>query len=1367
MTERSSAPSAPRSEVLPHDEFDHEGRLKIVIAGLDQNVRAQAIEAANERLNEKVGNGPNGFGRFLRGVWKRDWQEAKAGAKHIKSNFGEEAKSIGRSMWYGNLGREYYLTKYTQEAEKRIHEHENLLEHEGVSAKEYQVATTLRFAHEYDELIHEGEHRHKVLDENEDGSFNEKGYELKQRIFRLIEGYAAGNFASEEDFQEEKKRMMTELVAKGMTKDHIGEGLLYADNLLQIAQNVKAMVEHRRATGEGGNIDEILANTDIVLGEARLGARTEIEQSRVERISKKLECVGFNDSTVATAASIAYSIGGWAAKSAIGAAGRAVIPGAGAGLIAGFREKRMLKEERAQHAREMAVGKGDAENLYGRREDLEAARYETKSAQELKGQISILYSDEGEFRVNDAASFDEATQLIAECSARIGLSDRMNIDLVSFSDVGRVETERFELDLALAKAKCDMRNFMKTADDDTLKALGIAEGDIPMVRNGDVDPLNFVLGTRVDAAEGVLLEGSEDHEGITQKDRIYRKLRNKRVAKAVAKGTVLGMFIGTTAQEASAFALSNQQGLVEGAVGLHNGDAERETLLAGAFNHQQAPVELSGDYGAPVELGYGTKLSLPAEFHVEHQGDTFSVKGPDGMEIRDLQVTKDGALTPDSILALRQAGISTNHETSFLSHDVSRQVTVSAKDFVKNHEDLTTKVTRDFWYDNGTPSPNQAEGSELGLQDPRVNDDGDYLFSISGMESRAASSAGGAINWHEAAANGDLKIALSASRGTQTDVFMVDVDKNGNAIIPKDGPLASLFGEQDGQTVFKGKYAEIVEVAGVDRDGVTHIRPLATETGEGMRSFTDTVTEKEVETNNTYSLTYEPEKDRLVSVPPVLPWYPRSGIGRLRRQESRTPGGPPEIVDIPDGDGSPASTPEIGTPYVSGYFNASPENVSRYRERMSPRLREGSNPDIELNEREELEWYWGQQTTEHKATVEAHSESLGDLESGVEIEVAIPVAGHQEMDTIYHTLSAYLNQSLDKDKFEIVLYVNHPEVDQNGVPTSADETLAEIERFRNDYPEMPVKVMYEQLPREKANMAYIRKMLSDTLCRRSLTRGALDKDLIVVSNDADTIRMADGYLENFIKRFRDNPDVDAMLGQLDWDNEAFLHYPEIHVATRLFLYEEIMLRRAGSFMASSGANFTYHLKNYAAVGGYDTGVTGAGEDVEFGRALTAARAGGTRKKSIGYAGNAQSRLETSARRAIYTLETFDDAPYNQWNYSFSADDDAVRRLSIERERQDLNDPGVRAEVTRSVENLINKTLRNMTQVDVGSIGNIYENMDEQRRKFVERSIRLCGVKFRWNPDGTSISVTDASAMFDGLQAFKQRYERHRARAAAA
>lgn len=97
----------------------------------------------------------------------------------------------------------------SQQAQQEIVEHDNLQYHEGGNDENDRLATTRRFVHEYDELIHAdvGEHRGSV-EELDD----ENGRRLKDALHDLIDMYAQGKFDDVDDpargeqaFQEEKK----------------------------------------------------------------------------------------------------------------------------------------------------------------------------------------------------------------------------------------------------------------------------------------------------------------------------------------------------------------------------------------------------------------------------------------------------------------------------------------------------------------------------------------------------------------------------------------------------------------------------------------------------------------------------------------------------------------------------------------------------------------------------------------------------------------------------------------------------------------------------------------------------------------------------------------------------------------------------------------------------------------------------------------------------------------------------------------------------------------------------------------------------------------------------------------------------------
>jgi hypothetical protein len=844
---------------MPHSEFEKDGKLKIVIAGLDQNVRNQAVVAANERLNAETNE--RGFKGFIRG-----------------------------RVWKGNMARERYLEKYRQEAEAEIRENDNLLQHEDRSDEAARVATTLRYASEFeDEVIHEGETRKNI--ESDDSP---EAQEIKAVSKDLIKLYATGQL-DDDSFEEEKRRKMTELAEKGVSQKYIGEGMMYADNLLQISQNVKAAIDHGKSVEE---LDEMLENAEFVVGEARMGARTEARLSGTERIMKKLEGKAFvHEATVATAVSIAYSIGGWAAKTAVGAVGKLAIPGIGAGAIAVLRENRVLKEERALHMREMAEGKKFADtrqeqpNAYDllgealdlpatkrdtRREKLEESRYETKSAKDLTDQLSVLYDDEGKLRVEgDKTRFDEAMAIVAEIQARIRISDRDKLDLIGFSGVENIETERLNLDLALAKAKVDLRHMINDADDPTLTALGIQPADVNRLKADGEDVIPFVLDSKVEATEGVL--GGE----MKERDRVFNKFRRQRLAGAFVKGTVLGVTFGLGAQELMALGSDSTEGLLEQVFEGGQQGATHETFLASAFGGGEHAQALSGLHGAPIELSDGSKLTLPAEFQPPQIIDgKLNIMGADGSSmpnLQNLQLNPDGTLSSQAMDALKASGFNLTSTHDVISHSVSSQETVSAEQFHQAHQDLATHVTRDFWYDNGTPRV--FEGRELQL-DLHYDTDGNIVFDASRMHLSPEQLQ-------------HVQMAVSETGKQQHDPFMFKFNDHSQAVVNKD--LQGMFHKgPDGQPVFDGKYAEASEVAGVDGHGVTHIRPLATVVGEGHSSFTDTVTHTETQPVTSYVVDYNPPTpETVVDVPPVIPIYGRRGLGEVTNPAEPEPESPP------------------------------------------------------------------------------------------------------------------------------------------------------------------------------------------------------------------------------------------------------------------------------------------------------------------------------------------------------------------------------------------------------------------------------------------------------------------------------------------
>jgi hypothetical protein len=305
-----------------------------------------------------------------------------------------------------------------------------------------------------------------------------------------------------------------------------------------------------------------------------------------------------------------------------------------------------------------------------------------------------------------------------------------------------------------------------------------------------------------------------------------------------------------------------------------------------------------------------------------------------------------------------------------------------------------------------------------------------------------------------------------------------------------------------------------------------------------------------------------------------------------------------------------------------------------------------------------------------------------------------------------------------------------------------DKTLKEIKRFKNKHPEINVRVLEAVLPKKEAKIGNIRKILNDAVLLRGVARGRKSQDLIMVSNDADNCGLAPEYVENFIRKFEENKNVDAMLGQLDWDPGAYVRNPLVHIGTRLFQYVEVQARRKGYHIGSSGANFAFRSSMYAAIGGYSPNRTG-GEDTNLGTRMVEARRNSSQHVPIAFAGARVSRLYTSARRAEKALKD-GLSPIEQWDKGFSAFDDEVRKVRWDKSGKniDYDDPGQIKELVENIEKIINRTILRS------------KNWLNSRDPILGRSLEWLGVKFD-SIDDYTIKITDASSLVQGLKQYQK------------
>ena len=404
---------------------------------------------------------------------------------------------------------------------------------------------------------------------------------------------------------------------------------------------------------------------------------------------------------------------------------------------------------------------------------------------------------------------------------------------------------------------------------------------------------------------------------------------------------------------------------------------------------------------------------------------------------------------------------------------------------------------------------------------------------------------------------------------------------------------------------------------------------------------------------------------------------------------------------------------------------------------LSDTLKE--NPKAKLDPLIEINRYMSAQQPDHLKAVNELAQQIDiPLHPNAKAVVCIPVAGHQEAANIYRTLENYTFQTLSPDQFELILFVNNPKFGKNGEPLSSTETFAEIDRFKREHPNFPLRVLYKQFEKPVA-IGSIRKLLSDTVLLRQQER-KINDDLIIISNDADCKGVAPKYIENFIQKFDKYPECDGLSGQLDWDPEEFVSYPLIHVATRFFQYANKYSSTKWHWVNTSGANFAYKSSIYAGVGGYSG--DSQGEDTIFGQKITDAR---NTLQVLQNAGAVNSRLYTSARRAISYLEK-GLSPIEQWDRGFGAFDDEVRKFKLgEQAKIDFSDAKQRKDYQDSLEYLLNRTVDRFQRWEAQPI--------DRTGPMYQAAFRWLGIKYEVVND--RIHILDIDPLINGLQHYQE------------
>lgn len=1150
-----TSPTTPDNPVVSKPEA--QGPLVLTFIDETFDAIAAARDAAEARRRNELAEGGNG----LKGKVKRFF----------------------RNMWKGEngLAGAYYLEKYKREAIAQIEQENDTLALESSDAEartRAQVATIERFQSDYDESIHQdaGERREKI----------ENDSEFALAMKDLIRRYASGEITDPEALKAEQGRALEQLAKNGQM-NLIGEGKVRLDNLLAIAEQVKAIADNE------DSINRMLDGMKMYNAEARSNVRTEHELSKAEQLIDRLQRSGrglgglVGPETLGTAAAIALGIARAGRGTLIHAAGVTVAPGVLGGAFAAMRERKRVKQERTLHAREMAQGKEYATGSK-QREALEDTRYETEDAQTLTTQLESLLAEGQDYTPEQTQSAYEA---IAQIEARIRMSDKRKIDLVSYSSVVDMAHERRQLDEARALAKVRLAGHLSGLPSDFRDRFKIVDGQ----------PIDEALGLYT----GAIVELDKD---IDAKDKAFRKLRRRRTAIAAGIGFGTSLVIGLGAQEALAFASPSYDGLAEHIVhGDSPSEGGRQTLLEGMFNGSSAHTEHitpSATYDSYAMGSHQGALELPSNYHaVTAPNGTMTIEGPKGFSpIEGITLEKDGSLSPESVQLLKDHNISIA-DTGAIVQGKEQVVTqnMSIAQYNTLHSSDTFHVARDFPYDRNTTMPdgNERKLWWAGEGDKGLGKSGNIQMSVSHMTEGGSYHGNNHVSWAQAAHDGKLKLAVSASRDTQSHVYFVDVKPDGGIDIPKDNPASKFFSvDKDGQAQFNGAYAEVVEVRGVT-DGVTHIAPLATEVGHN-------------------SLTEIPEKiskPTQVYVPHVKltpPAFEQAVQGRTVEgfgMPGFVPRRPLEVVSRRRAETQAALGYDSYRQTANGEYGR-PEGADK----VSPRLE--TDPKGKLVLGEELQWFAQELEKSEGADYMQHihddiqnSPELQSLPRDLRTITTIPVAAASESDNIYKTLSLYAQQDeLQLKRNAILLNVNW--IDTVGQDPAKrvliDKTFAEIERARRDFPELHIATMTREYNGEEVKktggvIGYVARDLLNTALisiHEQIKKNAIpfDADVAIVRQDADMRGISRHYLRQLERGMEKNPNVDIFHGTIRSDVPMQDRYPGLGIVTN-FSQAMSAANAAANRPWTVGINAVVRASSMAAVGGLGRPTwTGAGSD---------------------------------------------------------------------------------------------------------------------------------------------------------------------------
>lgn len=1110
-------------------------KLRVAFIDNSQAIDDQAIDAGEAKMTADK-ESLKGFSGFLKKIWKH------------------------------NLARNYYRQKEINTARQQILESGNLFAAAEGSQDEFiaeQEAIVDRFMADHAEMIHQeaGESRRVIGETPEDKIFSDS-------LRNLIDKFVAGEI-NETELEEEKVRLLNSLPDFDDKNGRLKVGC--ADNLLAIAKQAKQSLNHQ------SGLAKLDYDLEIIVGRAVSGVRTEAKYNKVDRILEKLgkTKIGalINESTlglaVAAATATAVSLGQTAGQMAARALGGLGLGALLTGGLAAMRESQELKRERKQHSREMAQGKRFKKDDV-RRQEMEKFNYKTIKSVDILSGLEINFN---EADTDNQAEIKQVVTNLADLEARIRLSDQQKIDLIAFSNLTNVEQERLELDLARARLKVTLR---RLADHDKLNFV-----------DGNLDDY---LNSLIEAKKQELLGGDN---GITEKDRLFNKMRKARMVSTGINAAGIGFAVGLAFQEAASFFRSDQQGLIEGAIKGRQPTSGHQsvTLLekARAMIFGQPKLQQAQEL---VRIGdHQFKVPVGTEIRPEADGE-FSIFSGGKKLIGDLRLT-NGQLSAESQADLAKHGI------NWLTQENRVAGSLGAQEVIEQNKKNFTNIVRRLWYDNDTKSFDKNElrvfwGGKYGSG---LDQDGNILLNMQKMAPDGSyhTLAGQKLSAdaQQLIKNGGLKLLLSLSKGTQNQVIEIPINSDGLAVIPKGSLAASLFSHANGVTKFTGQFMEVAQTMGSVENGAEAVRILATQVGQGIPDGSTIINEIVHSIDIPAVTTWE--------VPPIIPIM------------GRRPLEPAEKKNVAE-----------RLSYYYGYGGESYGLLDRnkYRERMSKKILENPNINLSEDDSEIVDEYLAKQNKEHQKDLFEMIKEVPPMDSATEVVITVPA--YMEGGVLEKTLRNYAKLN-NKEKFEICILENHPKDKER------DNTKDVIQKIQAEFPDLKIIHLYKVFDKKPA-IGLVRKCLVDAVLLRKQQAG-ITKPVTIVSNDADLEDISPDYVNHVSESFLKNSELDAIGAKWDFPRETFKQMPLLHASQRLWQYLDIALRYY--YLHSPeliGRNSAFNSGIYAAIGGYNE-TSQLAEDLEIGWLIKEAR--NYNSDRIDY--NNKAWLISNPRRAVVKM----------------------------------------------------------------------------------------------------------------------------------